>query len=119
MDEGNSQFTSLISDVDFVDVTQYDSAGDLTYAVENGAVDIGVVIPAGFDKSITSGEKKDVHLYVWGERMLKDQVVLDSTLRDLFKNMAGAESVVAVEPVVLGEVTESKTIQERLLQCWS
>lgn len=115
VDEGDSQFASAISAVDFVDVQQYDSAADLTAAVENGAVDIGVVIPVDFDNNITEGEQPNLHLYVWGERMLKDQVVIDSTLRDLFTNMVGYESAVAVEPVLLGEAIDSKTIQERLL----
>jgi ABC-2 type transport system permease protein len=115
VDEGDSKFVSLISDIDFVDAQQYDSADDLTIAVENGAVDIGVVIPANFDNAITEGEQTNIHLLVWGERVLKDQAVLDSTLRDLFTNMAGYESAVAVEPVMLGEASKSKTIQERLL----
>lgn len=115
VDEGDSRFVSLISDVDFVDIKQYDSPGDLTSAVENGAVDIGVVIPADFDASIADAEEVEVHLYVWGERVLKDQAVLDSTLRDLFTDMVGYQSAVSVEPVMLGEASESKTIQERLL----
>ena len=117
VDEGDSRFASLISDVDFVDAKQYDSADDLTYAVENGAVDIGVIIPAGFDGIIadSNAEQPNLHLYVWGERMHKDQVVIGSSLHDLFTDMAGRESAVVVEPVMLGEVSDAKTIQERLL----
>jgi ABC-2 type transport system permease protein len=116
VNEGNNpMFAELISDVDFVDITEYENTGDMTYDVEIGAIDIGVVIPDGFEESITSGEQVDLHLYVWAERMGKDEFMLNQTLGDLFIGMAGYEQAVAVEPVMLGEYTESMTWQQRLI----
>jgi len=112
---GNPQFVELISDVDFVDIKEYETTADMTYDVEIGALDIGVVIPEGFEESISSGEQVDLNLYVWAERMGKDEFMLNQTLGDLFIGMSGYEQAVAVEPVMLGEYSESLTWQERLI----
>lgn len=114
VDEGDSQFVSLIAGIDFVQSKAYSSTGELTKAVERGAIDIGIVVPQDFDTNLAKGDEVQLNLLVWGESVLKDQVILSSTLRDLVATMIDRETSIRIEPVMLGDAS-TLTIQERLL----
>jgi ABC-2 type transport system permease protein len=82
--------------------------------VENGSVDIGVVVPPSFDDLLQEGAEMPLSLYVWGESMLKNRIILTATLSDLITTLSGREMTVTVEPVALGD-NDALPIQERLL----
>ena len=54
-DEGSSRIVSLLQETDSVDSREYGSVSEMTRAVENGVVDMGIVIPTGFDESVIDG----------------------------------------------------------------
>ena len=114
VDAGNPEFASLLDDAEFVNSHAYESEDDLTQAVESGAVDIGFVVPTGFDRALQSGDMSSLSVYVWGESLLKNQIILTATLDDLMTTLAGFETPVSVEPVVLGD-EESRPIEDRMM----
>ncbi len=84
-------------------VIRYDDAATLRSAVERGAVDFGLALPAGFDDAIVSGAKPSVTAWVWGESLAKDRLVLGAAMASLVRGVAGGASAVTVETVLVGE----------------
>jgi ABC-2 type transport system permease protein len=78
------------------------------------AADVGIDVPSDFDSLLKQGAAAPLNLYVWGESLLKDRIILTATLDDLFAAASGRESPVNVEPVMLGDA-ENLSIQQRLL----
>lgn len=113
-DEGSSQIVRLANEVDSLAVREYLSADELKKAVEAGAVDVGVVLPAGFDNSVTRGEKADLFAYIWGESLLKNRAILGTTIAFLIREVAGQEPPVEIVPETLGNV-QTIPWQDRLL----
>ena len=91
-DEGSSRFTTAIYQLDSVITREYDSDIEIRQAVENGSVDMGLVVPADFDSTITGGQEIGLTVYVWGESLAKNRTILGITLVDLIREMAGHES---------------------------
>ena len=54
-DDGSSQMAVIAAGLDSITFKTYDSDSGLQAATESGAVDVGIVVPAGFDDS-TTGE---------------------------------------------------------------
>jgi ABC-2 type transport system permease protein len=113
-DEGSSQIVRLANEVDSLTVREYVSVDDLRKAVETGAVDVGMVLPPGFDKLVTQGEKADLLAYIWGESLLKNRAILGTTIAFLIREVAGQESPVEIVTETLGDV-QTIPWQDRLL----
>ena len=102
-DEGSSRFTTAIYQLDSVITREYDSDIEIRQAVENGSVDMGLVVPADFDSTITGGQEIGLTVYVWGESLAKNRTILGITLVDLIREMAGHESPIEIENITLGD----------------
>ena len=113
-DEGRSQIVRLANEVDSLTVREYVSAADLKKAVEAGSVDVGMVLPPGFDNLVTQGEKADLLAYIWGESLLKNRAILGTTIAFLIREVAGQESPVEIVTTTLGDV-QTIPWQDRLL----
>jgi len=102
LDEGNSQLIALIQELDTLDVREYDDAAAIRQAVERGAVDIGIALPADFDLSVTGGKKVEIQAYTWGESLAKNRSIIAVTVTNLIRDMTGQESPVNIETITLG-----------------
>jgi len=102
-DEGNSGFATAVSQLDSVVTREYDNAAEIRLAVENGSVDMGLVLPADFDSTITQGQEIDLTVYVWGESLAKNRTILAITVVDLIREIAGHESPIEIENITLGD----------------
>ncbi|MFC1846599.1 ABC transporter permease [Chloroflexota bacterium] len=113
-DRGDSQLVVMAQGLDSINTSQYESIEDLLQATESGAVDMGIVLPAGFDNAVMQGETLEIEAYVWGESLAKDRITLPIAIADLVRGLAGQEVPVEIESITLGE--ESGTPwSERLL----
>ena len=114
LDEGNSRLVGLASSLDSIITKEYATVEELKTATESGGVDMGIVLPAGFDNTIQSGHTAHLEAYVWGESLAKNRLILPVTISDLVRSLSGQEVPVEIETVILGEA-ESLPWNDRLL----
>lgn len=112
-DPGGSRVVRLAQDVEGLIVREYGSAGALREAVAAGAVDVGVVLPPGFDAAVQSGQRAELLVYVWGESLLRHRATLGTVLATLFRQLAGQEPPIEIATTTLGEA--AAPWEERLL----
>ncbi len=103
VDEDSSQLTALYKELDSVVYREYGSIDDIKQAVEEGRVDMGLVLPAGFDNAVINGEKTDITAFVWGESLAKNRTILTVTTTDLLRKIAGQEVPVTIETITVGD----------------
>ena len=114
VDEGGSQLVPMTQELDSLVTKEYDTVSELTQAVESGAVDIGIVLPPGFDSSVMQGERIEITAYVWGESLAKNRTIIGVTIADLVRELTGQEAPVEMEAITLGD-GESIPWNDRLL----
>ena len=103
-DEGNSELPALASGYESIELIEYTSDVSLKQAVEAGNVDAGIVLPAGFDNAAKTGVPNLI-VYVWGESLAKNRILLQSTVSTMIRQVAGQEAPVTIETVKIGEGT--------------
>jgi ABC-2 type transport system permease protein len=101
-DLGSSRLPGQLAQLDYVATRVYDSAAALRADVEHGAMDVGVVLPEGFDAALKSGGSTALELYVWGESLLKHRAVLGATLSRQVIALAGREIPIETATTLLG-----------------
>ncbi|MCJ7606005.1 MAG: ABC transporter permease [Dehalococcoidales bacterium] len=102
VDEGNSQVVLLLEEAGSLTVTIYGDDAALRSGVESGAVDLGVVLPEGFDSSITGNTAIDLTGYIWGESLAKNRITIGVAITDTVRDLAGLKSPVSINSVTLG-----------------
>jgi ABC-2 type transport system permease protein len=113
-DAGQSAFVTAVSQLDGLVLREYESGEALQTAVRAGAVDMGLILPAGFDEQIRGETAVPLTVYVYGESLLRDRAFLGVTLAQQFRELAGQESPVTIISETLGDGV-STPWQERLL----
>jgi ABC-2 type transport system permease protein len=113
-DEGDSILTTSVMEQETVDGKGYDSASALRKAVETGAMDMGIIVPAGFDDTVRSGEATAITAYTWGESLAKNRDILENTITGLARDLAGQEVPIEIATSELGD-GESIPWRDRLL----
>jgi ABC-2 type transport system permease protein len=113
-DEGDSQLVKLAAAGGSVVTKAFASNSALRDAVRSGAVDMGIVLPRDFDRSISQGEETEISALVWGESLAKNRVILGATISDLMIQLSGREAPVEIVTTALGD-SESIPWSDRLL----
>ena len=113
-DEGNSRLAELVSASDSVETRTYASTDDMKKAVAAGAVDMGLIVPRGFDESVSRGSSIVLPAYVWGESLAKNRSILLATVNSAVRHLAGQEVPVRIETTALGD-TQGVPWNDRLL----
>lgn len=103
MDEGNSQLVAMVQELDSVITKEYGTISEIKNAAESGAIDMGIVLPSGFDEAVNRGERVTVKAYIWGESLAKHRTILPVTIADLAREIGGQEVPVEMESVTLGD----------------
>ncbi len=103
MDEDSSQMVTMLKELDSVVHKEYGTVSEIKRAVESGDVDIGIVLPDGFDNSVIQGEKTELTAYVWGESLAKNRTILGVTIADLIRELAGQEAPIDIETITLDD----------------
>ncbi len=102
-DEGHSQLVAMFQELDSVITREYATTSEIKQATESGAVDMGIVLPDGFDAAVTRGETVTIEAYIWGESLAKNRTILPVTIADQVRKMGGQEVPVEIESVTLGD----------------
>lgn len=114
VDAGSSRLVQMAREVDAVIVETYGSAQALREAVQDGQVDVGVALPAGFDEAVREGRPVEVVAYIWGQSLLRHRTAAATTLATLIRDLAGQESPVEIVTTPVGE-GESVPWDQRLM----
>jgi ABC-2 type transport system permease protein len=102
-DQGGSQLVAQAQELGSINTKLYDSRDDLIQATSEGAVDIGLVLPQGFDDAIVQDETVSVEGFVWGESLAKSRTIIPVAFADLVRELAGQEVPVEIQSVSLGD----------------
>lgn len=103
VDEGSSQLVTMARELPSVVTKEYGTVFEVKQAVESGAVDIGIVLPANFDSAVIQGEEIEITAYIWGESLAKNRTILGVTIANLIRELAGQEAPVEIESITLGD----------------
>jgi ABC-2 type transport system permease protein len=103
VDEGDSQLIAISAEYNSVTTVEYKTEEELMQAVENGTVDIGMVLPPDFDNAVKQGLETDITAYIWGESRMDDLATLEITTFNMIQHLAGREAPVHIETITLGE----------------
>ncbi len=114
VDESHSQLIPIFQAQAYIDTRLYSDADMLRADVERGVVEMGIIIPAGFDAAVRSSGDTDITLYFWGEGQTGNRATLITALATNIATVAELDTPVTVEAVPLGE-TEITSWSVRLL----
>jgi len=103
VDEGGSQLVAMAEQLPSVITKEYNNVSEIKQAVENGAVDVGMVLPADFDSSVMQGRATELTTYIWGESLAKNRIILGVTIANLVRELTGQEAPVEIEAITLGD----------------
>lgn len=102
-DAGQSALVTQAQGMAGIALQEYEDADALKDAVQNGAVDVGMILPADFDEELRGGAAASLTVYVYGESLLKDRAILATAIADLLRDLIGQESPVTIVTETLGE----------------
>lgn len=114
VDQGESRLVTMATEQDSVAVTEYNTVDGMLAAIDDGQLDMGVVLPEGFDDAVIQGSEIVINAYISGQSLAENRVILGVTIADLVRDLAGQEAPVVVEITTLGE-EESLPWNDRLL----
>jgi len=114
VDRDESCLVTMAAELDSVTVRQYGTVQGMLTAIEDGSLDMGIVLPEGFDNAVLQGSEVGINAYISGESLAENRVILTVTIADLVRELAGQEAPVLVEITTLGE-EESMPWNDRLL----
>jgi ABC-2 type transport system permease protein len=103
LDNGDSRMVMLLDELDSVKSRQYDSFDKMKKSVEDGQIDMGIVLPPDFDDAVINGQPVNIHAYVWGESLAKSRTIIGVTISDTIREIAGKTTLVDIQSTTLGE----------------
>ncbi len=101
-DQGDSRIVESLSGMDNIDLRKYSSEDELKGAVERGAHGVGIVLQEDFDSRIKNNDPLGLKVYIWGECLLKDRVVIGAAVLHQIRSISGKNAPVKIVPVTLG-----------------
>ena len=107
VDEAGSQLAARVVQVEAVSMRTYGSAAELQRAVESGQVDIGLVIPAGFEQSLKAGESLRMEYFIWGESRIQSRMTVAAAVSNSLVEALDLPTPVDVTPRWVGGVAVS------------
>ncbi|MDP6349688.1 MAG: ABC transporter permease [Chloroflexota bacterium] len=116
VDQGGSQIAVVVAGLEGIETARLDSEADLRRQVEANDLDGGLLLPAGFDEAVRTGEQPDLQLFVGGESLASNRLILAVTTIDLIRDLAGSPAPVEVELVTIGDAN-AIPVASRLLPC--
>lgn len=103
VDAGDSEITEELAIMEGIEFTRLDSPEELKTRVEQHDLDAGLILEEGFDRAVRSGARPDLELFISGESLASDRLILGVTTLDLIRSVEGSPALVAVDIVTLGE----------------
>lgn len=113
-DAGASRLAADLVAADFMTVQVYESQDALLAALETGAVEMGLSLPAGFDADFIAGSRTDLTVYVWGQSLAKNRLIIISAITEELVKLTGRDAPVTIDAVLVGD-RAAMSWQQRLL----
>lgn len=102
VDQGDSQITAEVKAMEGIDLTVLDDTAALKEQVEANDLDAGLILPAGFDDAVRSGERPELQFFIGGESYASNRIILTVTAIDLIREIEGSDAPVTVDVVDFG-----------------
>jgi ABC-2 type transport system permease protein len=103
-DQGNSMLVEKLRVAGSMSVLVYDNEAELRDRTANGAIDMGIVLPADFDASLKNNIVK-LKAYIWGESLAKNRAVIPLALNEAVRELAGVDLPVTIDNIPLGDAS--------------
>jgi len=103
VDSGDSQITAAVEEIEGIQLARLDDVEKLKAKLEANDLDAGLVLPAGFDEAVRTGARPPLELYVGGESLASNRIILVATTLELVRDLEPEAAPVEVEIVALGE----------------
>lgn len=103
LDAAGSAVAAALATVDGIEVSSVSDEADLLALLERHDLDAGLILPAGFDAEVRAGARPQLQLYVAGDSLASDRLVVAVTTTDLVREVAGQPPPVDVTVTALGE----------------
>lgn len=114
VDLGSSTIPAVVSEMEEIELTLLDSVEVLREMVEANDLDAGLILQAGFDQAVKTGETPELTFFVGGESRASTRIVLAVTVVDLVRGLAGEPAPVEVVTEMIGDAP-SVPIEDRLI----
>ncbi|MFO7548480.1 MAG: ABC transporter permease [Acidimicrobiia bacterium] len=105
VDRGDSAIVDEALALGGIEVTVLGDEEMLLDMVERNALDAGLILAPGFDEAVVAGRRPLLELYVGGESLASNRILIALTAVDLVRGVAGEPAPVEVEVVSLGQET--------------
>ncbi len=112
--EEPSQVVQILQSKESLHVSVYTDPQALRDDVARGAVEVGMVLPAGFDQALRTGQSTRIQSFRWGEASLRDLLIIETAVGNAIAQVAELPSLVTVKPVPLG-AAEVQSWSQRFL----
>jgi len=106
LDRDNSALANMLEEYESIKYKEYTSETDIREAVQEGAVDISIIIPDGFDEAVRNNEEVEIKAFIWGESQAKNRMILTVTLNNMIRDLADQTVPVEITTVTLGDKEE-------------
>jgi ABC-2 type transport system permease protein len=103
VDLDDSAVTGELADRDGIELRLVADEDTLRAEVTAGRLDVGLLVPEGFDAAVRAGQRPPLQLWYAGESVPADRAVLTAMVIDAVRSLTGVEAAVDVEVVVLGD----------------
>jgi ABC-2 type transport system permease protein len=114
VDEGQSRLIAQAQMLEGVGVRIFESDAELREAALTGVIEVGLLLPAGFDELIGSDQTAHITVYVFGESLLRNRAILATTIAALIRDATGVDAPVEITTQLIGD-TENIPWEQRLL----
>jgi ABC-2 type transport system permease protein len=102
-DRDSSELTAMLETYDAIKLRVYTSEDDIRDAVASGFVDMGIIIPTGFDVNIENNRPTKIDELIFGESQAKNRAILTVTLSNMIREIADQDAPVEINTVTLGD----------------
>jgi ABC-2 type transport system permease protein len=103
LDRDNSDLAIMLEEYESIKYREYTSETDIREAVQDGAADMGIIIPDGFDDAVRNNEGLEIKAFIWGESQAKNRIILTVTLNNMIRELSGQEIPIEIITVTLGD----------------
>lgn len=114
VDMGGSRITALVAQMEGIDLTLLGSAFELKRQIRDNDLDAGLFLKKGFDQEVRSGRKPLLEMWIGGESLASNRLILAVTTLDLIRQVEGAVPSVDVRINTVGD-GEALSISSRLI----
>jgi ABC-2 type transport system permease protein len=114
LDEGDSQLTALFAEQGHIDTRLYTDEAALRRDTERGVVEVGIIVPVGFDEALVQNTETDISIFFWGESNTMPRATIVFALANHIVTISGRDIPATINAVSLGS-GEVVSWSERLL----